>query len=636
MIPSAPRTRLGRATTVVLALQGAWVITYEIQMFRGMEAEGRFFGLAAWNIVVGAAVVLLLRRAWQERGRTRLAWTLLGVGSALWIAGDNYFTLRVQESDNTAAITWADVGYLSFVPLAVTGLAILAWVQRSDFHPALLLDGAAAAAAIAATSSGVVMRDVLDAYSGDRFDVVVKNAAYPVADALLIGVTVGAWAMRRWRLDSQWAWLGAGLVVFWLADSVFLVESARDTYTSPNVIDPGWTTAFVCLGMAATRRPRPTTYVSVWAQTFWPVAFAVLAMVMLIASSVMHLHMVGVILAGVACSCVLLRLTVTLRANNAMLEASVHEASTDHLTGLGNRRALFAALENGLASGEAIVLGLYDLDGFKAFNDSFGHPAGDALLARCGQVLAETVRGRGQAYRLGGDEFCVLSYAGPDVLAEAAEGLITQRDGYWIRGSYGAVHLPEEADTTSDAMRLADERMYTCKAARRPSAAVAGAEVVLELLAAIHPDHAAHGRRVSALCVDVATAAGWAPAVVEETRLVGLLREAGYLTAPDAGLAERTIRVVSAVTGLRTLLPALRASFPDPATSDAAPASARLVVLCDAFVRFLPDWDSASTRAVQDALEQVASLGGHDPAQFAYLHGVVTRSLASAPVPATL
>ena len=57
---------------------------------------------------------------------------------------------------------------------------------------------------------------------------------------------------------------------------------------------------------------------------------------------------------------------------------------------------------------------LFDLDGFKSYNDTFGHLAGDALLARLGGKLAAAVAPAGDAFRLGGDEFCVLISAGPD------------------------------------------------------------------------------------------------------------------------------------------------------------------------------------------------------------------------------
>ena len=57
---------------------------------------------------------------------------------------------------------------------------------------------------------------------------------------------------------------------------------------------------------------------------------------------------------------------------------------------------------------------LFDLDGFKTYNDTFGHPAGDALLAHLGAKLAAAVAPYGEAYRLGGDEFCaVLDHRAP-------------------------------------------------------------------------------------------------------------------------------------------------------------------------------------------------------------------------------
>src|SRR5262245_38423720 len=87
------------------------------------------------------------------------------------------------------------------------------------------------------------------------------------------------------------------------------------------------------------------------------------------------------------------------------------EASTDPLTGLRNRRQLMedlaAAVAQPLERGEAWLLVLFDLDGFKHYNETFGHPTGDTLLARLGDQLARSVTPGGRAYRLGGDEFCV-------------------------------------------------------------------------------------------------------------------------------------------------------------------------------------------------------------------------------------
>ena len=79
------------------------------------------------------------------------------------------------------------------------------------------------------------------------------------------------------------------------------------------------------------------------------------------------------------------------------------------------------------------MLALFDLDGFKSYNDAFGHPAGDALLVRLGRNLAGYLDGRGTAYRMGGDEFCALFEPGQQVaepiVAGAACGPVRARRG---------------------------------------------------------------------------------------------------------------------------------------------------------------------------------------------------------------
>ena len=135
---------------------------------------------------------------------------------------------------------------------------------------------------------------------------------------------------------------------------------------------------------------------------------------------------------------------------------------TDPLTGLSNRRALMEALEETVECGSTRLLVLFDLDGFKRYNDQLGHAAGDDLLERLGGRLTAVVKGHGEAFRLGGDEFCLLL---PDDARVPDCEATLREDG--ISASYGSAWLTREADTPSVALCLADDRMYAAKRASR-------------------------------------------------------------------------------------------------------------------------------------------------------------------------
>lgn len=154
-----------------------------------------------------------------------------------------------------------------------------------------------------------------------------------------------------------------------------------------------------------------------------------------------------------------------------LVEEREIEARTDSLTGLANRRALIGALEESARAGAPeATFGLFDLDGFKRFNDRFGHPAGDGLLERVAARLTTALGEDGTAYRLGGDEFCVLIRGrAPARVAEIAEAL--GEDG--VSASHGAAVLPEEALSAHAALSTADRRMYEVKAQRRGEATAA-------------------------------------------------------------------------------------------------------------------------------------------------------------------
>jgi diguanylate cyclase (GGDEF)-like protein len=154
----------------------------------------------------------------------------------------------------------------------------------------------------------------------------------------------------------------------------------------------------------------------------------------------------------------------------------------DDLSGIANRRKLLQDLER-VVTGPAAehILVFFDLNGFKQYNDTFGHPAGDVMLRRLAGKLGCSVDPKlGSAYRLGGDEFCILAAVpGEDVealLDASLEALSENGDGFAISACFGSVLVPSEAADAVSALTIADQRLYAQKRAvndrRRPRLAL--------------------------------------------------------------------------------------------------------------------------------------------------------------------
>ncbi|WP_121310609.1 GGDEF domain-containing protein [Paraburkholderia sp. BL17N1] len=194
-------------------------------------------------------------------------------------------------------------------------------------------------------------------------------------------------------------------------------------------------------------------------------------------------HVANVLIALAALLfCMLLTALGMYAKRNRQLAGESHEfeyaALHDSLTGLPNRRNLFATLDDvaahlhaGPTSRQIAVL-YVDLDGFKQVNDTLGHRVGDEFLVAVSRSFRESVRKGDIVARIGGDEFAVLirEYSTADELAEIAQRLITcvvETDAEMgigvVRASIGIASYP---DPVSDYQRLvaaADDAMYHVK-----------------------------------------------------------------------------------------------------------------------------------------------------------------------------
>jgi diguanylate cyclase (GGDEF)-like protein len=611
----------GRVVRALVALLAGWTVLYEAEIGPLHSLlDGPVFHKPGYWAVITTASVLTLARARLLRGRERVAWALIGVGSLCWSVADIYWTLVLADRKVIPVPSISDIGYLAFYPLVFAGLCLLLRERVPNAPRTLWVDGLTAALAAGAMSAAVVLQAVLKTVGGNPLGV-ATNLAYPIGDLILLSVVVASFALRGWRADRTWTLLGLGIVLFWIADSYYLITVADETYVYPSLFDNGWTACLVLFAAAAWQPARGVARAEDRGAarfTLFPLAFASLGLGLLVIAALGSLNPIAVVLAAASLLTVFARLSLSLRENASMLSSSRREALTDSLTGLGNRRALTRDLER-VVSGEdePAVLALFDLDGFKHYNDSFGHPAGDALLQRLGAKLGAHVSRNGRAYRMGGDEFCVLLPLRDDAdrtAAVAASTLSEHGDGFDVTCSFGAIALPLEATEAEEALRLADQRMYAHKHGGRTSARSQTRDVLLRALWERHPDLGEHLNGVAALAESVALRLELAGEELEHVRHAAELHDVGKMAIPDAildkpgpldenewGFIRRhTIigeRIVAAAPALRQVAALVRAShehwdgsgYPDGLAGADIPLGARIVAVCDAFDAMVAD-----------------------------------------------
>jgi len=637
-----------RARAALITLVAAWIAIWEVRTIVAPDLEiGPLF--SRWNHVVGLLVTagLCLGRGFA-RDKARTAWLLIGGGVLAWSIAELYYTAVIWGMEEVPVPSPADAGYLLTIPLLLSGIVVLRG-RASGLPPTLWADGFTAALGVMALCTALVAPAVLDALPTEPL-AVATNLAYPIGDLLLLGVIVGVLASTGWQADRRWLLLVAGVGFFWVADSAYLVQVARGTYVFPSPWDAGWWLGLLLIAAAAwqpvSEHPVRTDRARL---IVVPLAFSTIGLGLLIYGCLADLAAPAIVLAAASLLAIMWRLILTFRENIGMVHASREEALTDALTGLGNRRALGRELARLLPQAceeRPLVLMIFDLDGFKHYNDTFGHPAGDALLKRLGSRLEAHLRGRGCAFRMGGDEFCALLVLDADVdpapvAAGAALALSEYGEGFTITCSQGAITLPREAGEPSEALRIADQRMYANKHAGRSSASRQSTDVLLRALAERHPDLGQHLAGVAELAEATARRLGLAADEIAEVHLAAELHDVGKVAVPDSILSKpgpldeqewdfirrHTLvgeRIIAAAPALGRVARLVRSSherwdgngYPDRLAGDAIPLGARIVAVADAFDAMTAARPYHEPREPEAALEELRACAGtqFDPA----------------------
>ncbi len=421
-------------------------------------------------VMVSAGLACLLRA--HGAGRERAAWLLIAAAIFSWAAAEIYWTAYILNDPAPPYPSPADIGYLGFYPLAIAGVYLLVRARTEELDWRLWMDGLIAALGTAALGAALIFEFVADHAGGSAIEV-ATTLAYPLGDIVLLALVVGVIALTRWRPGRTWSLLLAGLATMVVADVAYTLQATDGSLPGGDWVEPIYLLSAAFLGAEAWQ-PRADEIQSGarfdgWRELMVPAFFAAVMIALFTMQYFSHASGLTTVLWTATMIAVIARLAISVRENKRLLEL----VRTDQLTGLGNqgRMQVDLAILCGRAGEQPLSLLLLDLNGFKRYNDTFGHPAGDEMLSRLGHQLKRAVGSDGHAYRIGGDEFGVLvtcEEGRTDALVKAsAEALTASGRGYALSAAWGAVGIPREADTPTEAMQLADVRMYAQKESRR-------------------------------------------------------------------------------------------------------------------------------------------------------------------------
>jgi diguanylate cyclase (GGDEF)-like protein len=626
-------------------LGGLGVLVLHTTVGLGGTRLNHLFDNGVYNVLMFGAGLCVLARAITIKAQ-RPAWLMMGAGVLCWSLGELYFTLFVEgPGAASGSLSPADAFYLAFYLCVYSALMLLLGAHLRELRISIWLDGLIGGLGAATLGAAVVLPPLIIHARGDVGSMAVA-LAYPIADLLLLIFTIGALGITGWRPGRVWLLIAASLLLSAIADSSYLYQAATHSYRADTWVEGLWPGAAILLAIAArTPWPRPTRRrIEDWRLVLVPAVSLLTALGVLVYGNfpAVQLTPVAVILAAATVLAVSARLMLTVRENLVMLVGSRRLALTDPLTGLSNRRQLMEDLELACRMAkpdEPWQLAIYDLNGFKRYNDTFGHPAGDALLARLSDKLSAVVAAHGTAYRMGGDEFCVLirASAKDDSLVPDSVAALTERGpGFSIGAAHGEVSIPEEGSDSATILQLADQRLYERKDQTREGSAVLQLrDVLLQAFHERYPDLQEHQRGVGALVLAVGRRLGLEAEELDVLARAAELHDVGKIAIPDAILSKpsplddeewrfmrrHTIlgeRILAAASALRPVAALVRSSherfdgggYPDGLKGKEIPLGARIIFVCDAYDAMTSDRAYSRAVAPAEAIHELRACSG--------------------------
>lgn len=649
---------------------------------------------------------LLERRYPSHMTRSqRLATTCMVLGTLSYAIGGFIWSYYEEVLHQAPFPSLADAAYLATYPLLL--VAILCLPTRRIFASArvrIVLDSMMIMVAVVTGCWYFMLGPTVLTRDGSMVAKIV-GSTYPLADLVLVCCTLLIlYRAGDRRLRQPMRLLALALLLILVAHSVFDNLLLNNSYTSGSILDICWTIGYMLIVVAALQMRL------IWlrdAQTGIPAAqdetvpemlhknggllhaalpYVLVPLIVVLVGYAYQTHgdehyVVGVYVGAtiwlalifvrqifairemIALNQQAQRLNQTLQdlqldlleQHTALTQANAQlaaMATTDPLTGLPNHRALVDALDRELDRArrqhQVCAVIFLDLDHFKAVNDTYGHPAGDAVLREFGSVVRQVLRECDTLGRWGGEEFIAIlpatDFDGLRALAERMRAAVAEHTfaiggGLGLTCSLGLALFSSDAHDRDSLVQAADNAMYAAKklgrdqvrtfrdplvaevshsadeAISREGATIAGTvDALTKLLEARDAPTAAHTQLVAEHAMIIARALGLDHRATELVGQAGRLHDLGKISVPDAVLRkparfsaeeQLTMRqhpligaeVISLIPALRGLAPIIRAhherwdghGYPDGLAGESIPLAARIVTVADAFTVMVAD-----------------------------------------------